>query len=657
MLHRLLDGFATRFGVVIAVLAGFVLCLSAGVYFQSGANRVLKSHEVFRQNHVRDGFVSISDMLRLTLVVDELVASNALTPALHDKLLAALDILYVRARSLETRESTLFPDDDAETPSDAIFALVDFVDGTMAAGVHDIAQLKLELLWHIENTRSRLVTFLDKMRRQEDKFLDQQAREVEQQARVVGVIFLVLAAAMSISLILLRKEIVARHARARAERRADYLAYFDALTTLPNRIQFTDKVEKRLKKKLPTGVLLLDLDGFKAVNDTYGHAAGDAVLKTTGDRVAAAIAAQGGIAARLSGDEYAVCVPFEDVSVLEFYADSLLEALCLPIDFEGERLEVQASIGVVASEQVARCMGLTFSNMMRAGDFALYASKEGGKGRYTVYDDALEVKFSERRGMLEDLEAAISDGGLDVYLQPKVHLPSAVPYGFEALVRWQRDGKFVSPDIFVTLAEEAGLVMDIDLFMLSQATRIIAERNAAAGATFSVSVNLSALHFNGSNIVEDVQTALERSGLPPEFLTLEITETVQIHDWERVRHVLAQLGALGCKIAIDDFGSGYSSLAYLRNMLADELKVDRTLIEEIVHSQESQHVLRAICELSSGLDMSVIVEGIEDIAQSEVIQKIGCARAQGYLYGRPEPAELAIDAALIRVAAPQTYAS
>lgn len=646
LLQHLLDAFATRVGTLLTVGLGCGLCLCAGLYFQFGANRLLASHEMFRQAQMRDSFVTISDMARLTLIVEKIVLAGEPTPELSEELLRALDILYVRADAMRSRETANGAASGLLPPSELIFSLVEFVDDTLATTVEDWLRFEFELLEHVEAARGQLVNFQDTMRRLEDRVLDAQAAEVNRQANVMGVAFVLLGLIVSCALVLLRKEILARQARNAAEDRARYLAFFDPLTGLPNRVQFTDDVEERLGQAHSIAIMVIDLDDFKGINDTHGHAAGDTVLRAVGAAIAITAAAWEGVGARLSGDEFALCLPAENTDMLAFVADDLLERLGHPVPYEGGNITPAGSIGIAASAQVARTMKPSFSNLMRAGDFALYAAKEGGKGSYALYNDALEAEFNARRGMLADLERAIAAEDLMVYLQPKVQLPEGRPYGFEALVRWQRDSQSVPPDIFISLAEEMGMVTAIDLFVLNRATQQVAQQNALSGSALSVSVNLSALHFNTSNIVSEVEAALARSGLPPELLTLEVTETVQIQDWERVRLLLGQLSGLGCKISIDDFGSGYSSLAYLRNMVADELKVDRSLIEDITTSPESQSVLRAIYDLGTGLGMRILVEGIETEAQSLAIQAIGCQAAQGYLYGKPEPAEQAIRRAL-----------
>lgn len=656
MLQRLLDVFATRLGVVLTVGLGCGLCLCAGLYFQFGANRLLASHEMFRQNQMRDSFVTMSDLSRLTLIVEKMAIAGELTPDLEGRFLRALDILYVRADTIKTREHLGSAPTDGPTPSETIFSLIDYVDDALARGIDDFAAFKFELLQLTEVARGRLVNFQDNLRRQEDRVLTAQAEEVKRQARVMGVSFLLVGLMVFCALILLHKEILARNARSKAEARANYLAFFDPLTGLPNRVQFADKMAEQLAAKRPIAIMVIDLDGFKAVNDTHGHAAGDAVLQGAAQTIGGVATAQHGFSARLSGDEFAICLPVEDIQILGFIGDALLEGIQMPIDYEGGRVSVGGSIGIATGAQLARSMELTAINLMRAGDFALYASKEAGKNTFTIFNDALEAKFNARRGMLADLEHAIAGSALQVFLQPKVLLPEGVPYGFEALVRWQRGDTFVPPDLFVGLAEEAGLVTDIDLFVLNRATERIAQHNMQYDAQISVSVNLSAMHFNTPDIVAHVRRALERSGLDPPLLTLEVTETVQIQDWERVRLLLSQLSALGCKISIDDFGSGYSSLAYLRNMVADELKVDRSLVDGITTSKDSRHVLQAIVDLGTGLGMRIVIEGVETEEQSHTIQTMGCVYAQGYLYGKPLAAERALNA-ILDVAAPKKHSN
>ncbi len=241
--------------------------------------------------------------------------------------------------------------------------------------------------------------------------------------------------------------------------------------------------------------------------------------------------------------------------------------------------------------------------------------------------------------MIEELPNAIRSGALDVYLQPKVTLPDGVVYGFEALVRWNREGVMVPPDRFVSVAEESGLILELDRYVMRRATQVTADINAELGRSYSISVNLSALHFSGRRIVGWVQAALADSRLPPSLLTLEITESVELGDWRGAQATVEELRESGTRVSIDDFGTGYSSIGYLHAISADELKIDRSLVERIETCDKSRFLVDTVLDMAGNLGLDVVVEGIETESQARVIHQLGGNKAQGFLYGRPMPEE------------------
>lgn len=642
MLKRCLDALGTWVGITIAIGLVCATCLGAALYFKAGADGLLESQRRFEQRQLRNGFVAVSDLQRLILVAQQAALQGDLTETLATDFAAALDMLYVRAEALKSREQAVLVATTAPTASRKLFEIVDLADAALKEGFPDPVGFLVELNRESETARSMLVTFLDRARQLEDTVLGQQSEKLVLQTKALWIVFSALAIVGSTAMLLLRSEVVERQARTKAERRADFLAFFDPLTELPNRVQFRDRVEALLKIQSPIALFFIDLDNFKAINDTYGHSAGDRVLQVIGRRLGDVAGQAGGFAARLSGDEFAACLPTDRATQLAFFADGLLETMQQPIIHEGEDVVPGGSVGVATARDVAKDMSPTYRNLARVADFARSVSKEAGGNHFTIYDEALEERFSERRALAEELPRAIKSCELDVFFQPKVHLPAGEVYGFEALVRWSPNGKPVHPEQLIALAEDSGLVVEIDTFMLHHAVDAVARTNARLGTSFSVSVNLSALHFNGTRIIREVSNALEAADLAPHLLTLEVTETVQIKDWDRVQTILGGLRDLGCKISVDDFGSGYSSLVYLRKMMADEIKIDRSLVDEITTSVEARFVFTAIVDLSAALGMNVVVEGIEDRAQAETVHQMGCSQAQGYFFGRPTPCEDAL---------------
>lgn len=316
-----------------------------------------------------------------------------------------------------------------------------------------------------------------------------------------------------------------------------------------------------------------------------------------------------------------------------------------PFSSDGEIVSIGLSVGLATSTQVNAKMTVTVDLLSRVTDFALYESKSNGRNQFTIYDHAIEQRFLDRRAMLEELPRAIADRDLEVHLQLKVFLADQSVYGFEALVRWRRDGRLSPPGEFILIAEESGLVIDIDNFVLRTATQLVADWNRDHATEYSISVNLSTLHFNSKRVIEAVQDSLWQSGLPPSLLILEITETMEIRDWDKARGIIKGLRNLGCKIAIDDFGTGFSSLAYLRSMPANELKVDKSLIDDLETSEKARLLLTSVLDIAGNLSLAVTVEGIETNSQFQIALEMGVPHGQGYFFGRPLPAEQALRAA------------
>lgn len=642
-----LDVLASKLGIGLAFGFLVAVCLGGALYTQSVVTQLKETHQLFEDRQIRNGHVAMSDIQRLLLVVQKAVHLREMTPELTTDFLAAADIVYVRYDHLRSiiAKGNNFP--EQQIALQQLERIVEIADHASGQGFSNLDVLAEELLTAAEEARVQLVQYLDVMRRQADAVMFRQSKVLTHQQMVVLASLAALTLAGCGALFLLRLEIIGRRARERAERRVKFLAFFDPLTRLPNRVQFQDRLQAMLEKgQVPLALLSLDLDEFKTINDTYGHAAGDMVLKHVANIFFREASAVEGFAARLAGDEFAMVVPSDDMHVLSNLCDRILKAAANPFKCEGDWIEFGVSIGLATTTQVSDQMSTTVDGLSRVSDFALYASKTGGRNRYTVYDQTLETIFLERRSMLDALPKVIKEGDLWVFLQPKVTLPERRVYGFEALVRWERNGRFVEPDDFILLAEESGLVVDIDNFVLNEATKAVAAWNEKHGTEFSVSVNLSTLNFNSQRIVQWVEHVLWRSDIRPDLLTLEITESTEMRDWEQARTIISKLRSLGCKISIDDFGKGYSSLAYLRSMAADELKIDRSLVEEIETSEKARLMLASVFDIARNLELGITVEGIETPRQVDIISAMGTVRAQGFLFGRPLPCSIALRAAM-----------
>lgn len=645
--ERFLDRLATRSGIGLVLATLVALIWYASVSLNSTVQKVLEDGDTYNELLARLPLATLSDVQRVILVLDRARIEGQMTEDRATEFVSALDKLYVRG---DTFRNAL-PDHIEPSYANAAVAdvkrIVELGDQAAAEGYADLDSLYEDIATSAEAIRYHLTRFNDMVRRNEWRILDEQVAAIRYQ-QLETRIALAVAGLIGIgALLLLRAEINSRQTRQVAEERVAFLAYFDGLTQLPNRASFHDRLTKSLESRTPFSLVLLDLDNFKGINDTFGHAGGDAALVFASETIGRHAEANGGFAARLGGDEFALILPFVDGDAVLTVCNMILADVAKGVSIDGDVSPVGLSIGVATSTGVAEGTGDPHDAMVRTADFALYVSKEAGRGQATLYDRTLEERYRERRAMQNALPDAIASRAIDVFFQPKVHLGTRRVYGFEALARWYWRGRYVSPDEFVALAEESGRIFDLDLLVLKESMRLMAEWNLAHSTDLKVSVNLSALHFTTKRIVKEVERALHASGLRPHLLTIEITETIEIRDWSRVQEVLSDLREMGCRISVDDFGTGFSSMAYLRTIQAHELKIDRTLVHEIETSDEARFIFDAVLDLARNLKMSVVVEGIETETQANTIASLGGVYAQGYLFGRPKPAQEALSDTLV----------
>jgi diguanylate cyclase (GGDEF)-like protein len=416
-------------------------------------------------------------------------------------------------------------------------------------------------------------------------------------------------------------------------------ALHDGLTSLPNRKLFLDRLEHAMTRARVSGdsaaVLYLDLDGFKKVNDSLGHNAGDALLRTTAERLIGALRAHDTVA-RLGGDEFAVLLEGVDQQTAEIYAQSCLDALNQPFIVHGRKAVVSVSVGVVPSVAAHT----DAEEVLRNADVAMYAAKAHGKGCFEIFESRMHEQLIDRLDSEARLRDAVHRGELRLHLQPVVALPGRRVGGVEALVRWQDPERGLQqPGSFIPLAEETGLIAEIDRWVLFEACLAVKRwQDLAPHASPAwVSVNLSAVELEIPDLTDRVAYALATTGLSAHCLVLELTETILMRDLAVTATRLEELRELGVKIAIDDFGTGYSSLGYLRDIPVDVLKVDRSFITGLVGNQRQQELVSAVLQLGHTLGLKVVVEGIETEDQLNLLTRMGCRYAQGYHLGRPEP--------------------
>ena len=435
--------------------------------------------------------------------------------------------------------------------------------------------------------------------------------------------------------------------RTALERRLEHQAFHDGLTGLPNRALFQDRVQQALARGRRHGtrcaVLFLDLDDFKTVNDSLGHAAGDAVLREIAARLDGAARASDS-AARLGGDEFAVLLDGID-DELEAIADAerLMEAIGRPLDVDGHELLTTPSLGIAFGTTVTDGADA----LLRDADAAMYLAKDQGKGRYAIFEPGMHAAAMERLQLKSDLQRAVRDGELSLVYQPIVDLRGETIVGVEALARWEHPVRgWVSPGEFVPLAEETGLIVELGRRLLLEACHHAAVLQAACPqpTPLTMSVNLSARQLQSPDLVGHVRDALQASGIAASSLVLELTESAMIEDVELAIARLEALRALGVSLAIDDFGTGYSSLTYIRRFPVDVLKIDRSFIDGVAGgSAETEALTASILQLAEILSLKPVAEGIEDAAQLERLRELGCTLGQGYHLHRPMSAAATVE--------------
>ena len=410
----------------------------------------------------------------------------------------------------------------------------------------------------------------------------------------------------------------------------------DALTGLPNRVLALDRAEQMLARarrlQIPVAALYVDIDGFKHVNDTFGHAAGDELLRTVATRLADVVR-EGDTAARLSGDEFVVLVEGSTLDAgPELVAERLLEVLRQPYDMDGQtrrQLSLTASIGIALGERASA------AELLRDADVALYEAKAAGKDYYMLFQSSMQTAARDRLTLEMDLAEALEQRQLFLQYQPTFDLQSESVIGVEALIRWRHPTRgVIAPIEFIPVAEESGLIVPIGRWVLEDACRQAAIWYRH-GHRIDMSVNVSGRQLDDDELIEDVRHALAESGLDPATLTLEITETTLMRDAEATAKRLRSLKELGVRIAIDDFGTGYSSLAYLRQFPVDALKIDRSFISGIAGSKGSAALIHTLVQLGKTLDIETLAEGIEERSQLETLQREHCDHGQGFLFSRP----------------------
>lgn len=453
-------------------------------------------------------------------------------------------------------------------------------------------------------------------------------------AQLVMIAIVAAACAVGGGVLFAAMRMIPLHLLHQALERARYLSAHDVLTGLPNRSLFGDRLRQALaasrRDTSSVAVMCLDLDRFKEVNDTLGHAAGDMLLRSVSSRLQACLR-EGDTLARLGGDEFAVIqVRAGQPQGAQLLASRLIAALEAPVILNDAQASVGVSIGIAVCEG-----GEEAGQMLKDADVALYHAKDSGRGRYSFFAPAMNVRLHERREMEADLRAALANDGLRLLYQPQVDAWSGCVTSAEAHLRWIRPGHGLVPtDRLIGFAEEIGLIGAMGNWMVMEACRAAASWPDPIG----VAINVSPLQFRLPGFHETLRAALRKSGLAPARLEIEITESVLLHDTDDTLAALKRLRALGVSIAMDHFGTGYSSLGYLRKFRFDKIKIDRSFVQHLDDDSEAVAIVRAVVAMGAALGVTTNAEGVDTSAHAACARIEGCTQVQGGLYGEPMPA-------------------
>ena len=414
--------------------------------------------------------------------------------------------------------------------------------------------------------------------------------------------------------------------RKRANERIAHMAHYDALTDLPNRALFQDRLESELRRGERLAVLYIDIDEFKSVNDTLGHPVGDELLRAVASRLRRCVG-QTDVVARLGGDEFAIVLtPLGGPTDVTNLVERIYREIREPYDCLGHQVTSDASIGIALAPQDASDL----DQILRCADLAMYEAKAEGRRTYRFFEQGMDLRIRARRTMEMDLRRAIADGGLELHYQPYIDLRTDRISGCEALLRWNHPAfGMISPAEFIPIAEDTGLINELGAWVLAAA--------CAEAATWpesvKLAVNVSPVQFNESFALK-VVGALAAAGLSAERLELEITEAVLIRDHAAALSILHQLRAIGVRIALDDFGTGYSSLSYLQRFPFDKIKIDRCFVGDIAEADGSSSIVQAVIDIAEARSMTTTAEGVETQRQKEILQALGCTEMQGFLFSR-----------------------
>lgn len=464
-----------------------------------------------------------------------------------------------------------------------------------------------------------------------------------------GLVYLVLITTLAVLAVALLTSVLDARLEARtaelarsltlANQELTQLALHDTLTDLPNRTLLADRIEQAIAKVAEQGgcfaLMFIDLDGFKPVNDAFGHHVGDLLLKAVATRLRGHLHSQDTLA-RIGGDEFVLLVQLREPNDAMDVAVKQVNLVSRPFRVAEHDLQLTASLGIVLYPG----NGQDQHELLRNADAAMYHAKSAGKNGYSFFDASMNSNARQQLQLLQDLRQALEQRQFRLHYQPKFDAQNCQPIGAEALLRWEHPQQgLLLPDRFIGLAEKTGLIIPIGEWVLIEACRQMRQWLDQGHHGWRMAVNLSAIQFCHAGLVESVARALQQNSLPANCLTLEITETTAMHDADASLTVLQRLSDMGVDLSIDDFGTGYSSLMYLKRLPANELKIDRGFVRDLEQDSDDAAIVSAIVALGQALGLRIVAEGVETDRQQDFLTRLGCDSLQGYLLGQPVPAE------------------
>ncbi|MDE2417721.1 MAG: EAL domain-containing protein [Burkholderiales bacterium] len=425
-----------------------------------------------------------------------------------------------------------------------------------------------------------------------------------------------------------------------SEKDLKFLAQHDSLTRLPNRVLGSELIELAMasnqRRKVQVAVLFVDLDNFKDINDSLGHAAGDSFLKEVAMRLLTAVRVSD-VVCRQGGDEFLIGLTDMDSSEdISQVANNVLQQMQMPFSLRDTEIRASCSIGIAVYPKD----GATFEELLRHADLAMYQAKESGRNAYRFYDEDVNVSIQENLHLISSLRAAIKQNEFVLHYQPVIKLSTGALVGAEALVRWQNPKLgLVAPGLFIPTAEKSGLIVDLGQWVIEEACRQMQTWRNAGAPPLTMAVNLSPVQFRRGGVEAVIERALKISGLDPACLEVEVTESILLQDTEQFIQALQRLKAMGIRISIDDFGTGYSNLSYLQRFAVDKLKIDQSFVKRLANGPQDTAIVNAIIHMAKSLQLTTTAEGVEDETTRARLSAMDCDLAQGYLFARPLTAE------------------